>query len=118
LPYGKFELNARFKKRCKFTPFRRVRPLFNGADHQPGPGAKAVKDVASLKGEPHKTVRGQKEEIADTSLERGLPQEEDKEAKIEIQDKVIFRRDANFHQGYTGQNAEEEPKAVRGRKNN
>ena len=82
LPFGKFELNEGLKKKCKFTPFSRVCKVFNGANNQPGPGAKAVKNVASLKGEPHKTVRGQKEEIAHTSLKRGLPQEEDKEAKI------------------------------------
>jgi hypothetical protein len=121
LPYSKSEQNIRFKKRCKFTPFRRVRPLFDSSDHQPSNGIKAGKNVPSAKGEPHETTHRQEEKNPDTSVKRGLPQEipkEVKEAQIKIQDQVIFRGDAGSHQGYTGKDAEEKQEAVRGRKDN
>jgi hypothetical protein len=48
LPFGKLELNEGLKKKCKFTPFSRVCKVLNGANKQPGPWAKTVKDISSL----------------------------------------------------------------------
>ena len=73
LPYGKSEQNIRFKKRCKFYPFRRIRPLFDSPDHQPSDWIKAGKNVPTPKGEPQETVHRQEDENRDTPVERELP---------------------------------------------